>query len=95
MNNNNSVVQPRGQGRGVDGLKGKMERSKGHGHPMKAGPGGGGALPSFNDILWCTDVDGDVMTSSAMDVNMVRCQNGGKIQKSCKQKVVSFRIRAA
>ena len=29
------------------------------------------SLPSFNDILWCTDVDGDVMTTG-MDVNMVR-----------------------
>ena len=25
--------------------------------------GGSGVLPSFSDILWCTDVDGDVMSS--------------------------------
>ena len=32
--------------------------------------GSGGVLPSFNDILWCTDVDGDVMTSG-IDVAVV------------------------
>ena len=26
---------------------------------------GGGVLPSFNDILWCPDVDGDVMSNGA------------------------------
>ena len=25
---------------------------------------GSGKLPSFNDLLWCPDVDGDVMTDS-------------------------------
>ena len=39
-----------------------------------AGSGVGG-LPSFNDILWCTDVDGDVMTAG-MDVNMVSIISG-------------------
>ena len=29
------------------------------------GKGGGGVLPSFNDILWCPDVDGDVMSNGA------------------------------
>lgn len=28
------------------------------------GSGTGGVLPSFSDILWCTDVDGDVMSST-------------------------------
>ena len=32
--------------------------------------GGSGVLPSFSDILWCTDVDGDVM-SSPLDSAMV------------------------
>ena len=27
--------------------------------------GKGGVLPSFNDILWCPDVDGDVMSNGA------------------------------
>ena len=35
------------------------------------GTGGGGVLPSFSDILWCTDVDGDVMTSG-LDSTLVR-----------------------
>ena len=34
------------------------------------GSGNAGALPSFSDILWCTDVDGDVMTSP-LDSHMV------------------------
>ena len=34
------------------------------------GNGSGGVLPSFSDILWCTDVDGDVM-SSGLDAAMV------------------------
>ena len=33
--------------------------------------GGSGVLPSFSDILWCTDVDGDVM-SSPLDSALVR-----------------------
>ena len=33
---------------------------------------GGGVLPSFHDILWCPDVDGDVMDSSGMGGAMVR-----------------------
>ena len=33
--------------------------------------GNKGMLPSFSDILWCTDVDGDVM-SSPLDSTMVR-----------------------
>ena len=44
------------------------------GGPGGAGSGVGG-LPSFNDILWCTDVDGDVMTAG-MDVNMVSIKSG-------------------
>ena len=35
------------------------------------GSGSGGVLPSFSDILWCTDVDGDVM-SSTLDSTLVR-----------------------
>ena len=38
------------------------------------GSGGGGVLPSFSDILWCTDVDGDVMTSG-LDSTLVRKNN--------------------
>ena len=34
------------------------------------GSGSGGVLPSFSDILWCTDVDGDVM-SSTLDSTLV------------------------
>ena len=34
--------------------------------------GNGGALPSFHDILWCPDVDGDVMDTSGMGGAMVR-----------------------
>ena len=34
------------------------------------GSGTGGVLPSFSDILWCTDVDGDVM-SSTLDSTLV------------------------
>ena len=33
---------------------------------------GGGVLPSFHDILWCPDVDGDVMDTSGMGGAMVR-----------------------
>jgi len=32
---------------------------------------GGGVLPSFHDILWCPDVDGDVMDTSGMGGAMV------------------------
>ena len=46
------------------------------GGPGGAGSGVGG-LPSFNDILWCTDVDGDVMTAG-MDVNMVSIKSGAQ-----------------
>ena len=47
---------------------GRQGRGKGNGN------GGGGVLPSFSDILWCTDVDGDVM-SSGLDAAMVRENN--------------------
>ena len=30
------------------------------------------ALPSFHDILWCPDVDGDVIDSTGMGGAMVR-----------------------
>jgi hypothetical protein len=32
----------------------------------------GGGLPSFHDILWCPDVDGDVMDTTGMGGAMVR-----------------------
>ena len=35
------------------------------GAPTLKGKGGVGVLPSFNDILWCPDVDGDVMSNGA------------------------------
>ena len=38
---------------------------------QKSKTNGSGVLPSFSDILWCTDVDGDVM-SSPLDSAMVR-----------------------
>lgn len=34
-------------------------------NPVKAAAGAGakaGGLPSFSELLWCPDVDGDVMT---------------------------------
>ena len=50
---------------------------------MENGGGGGGAasgasngssnkmLPSFSDILWCPDIDGDVMSHSSIGGAMV------------------------
>jgi hypothetical protein len=42
------------------------------GQPIKSGEGGVSVLPSFHDILWCPDVDGDVMDTSGMGGAMVR-----------------------
>ena len=70
------------------------------GGPGGAGSGVGG-LPSFNDILWCTDVDGDVMTAG-MDVNMVSIksgasdlkQNGAQAEKPSSGLVVHIFLRS-
>ena len=76
-NNNNSVVakyQPPASAAAAGVLKAKQEQQSSVDSSVlaMARPSRNGAtLPSFNDILWCTDVDGDVMTAG-MDVNMVR-----------------------
>ena len=77
-NNNNSVVakyQPPASAAAAAGvLEAKQEPSVDSSVMAMARPSrNGAALPSFNDILWCTDVDGDVMTAG-MDVNMVRLE---------------------
>ena len=77
-NNNNAVVakyQPPASAAAAAGvLEAKQEQQSSVDSSVMAmarPSRNGAALPSFNDILWCTDVDGDVMTAG-MDVNMVR-----------------------
>ena len=79
-NNNNSVVakyQPPASAAAAAGvLEAKQEQQSSVDSSVMAmarPSRNGAALPSFNDILWCTDVDGDVMTAG-MDVNMVRLE---------------------
>jgi len=42
------------------------------GDSMKGSNGVGSLLPSFHDILWCPDVDGEVLDPSEMGGSLVR-----------------------